>query len=130
MQMLVGGAFLMPLSLSVGEWQRLDVGAISLKSVLALLYLIVFGALLAFSAYIWLLTVSTPARVGTYAYVNPAVALVLGWAVAGESLTFRSLVAAAIIVGSVVLITGHGRGLRRAVPNRAGRASLTERGLP
>ena len=109
MQMLAGGAFLLPLSLSVGEWGRLDVGSVSLKSLLALLYLVVFGALLAFSAYIWLLTVSTPARVGTYAYVNPVVALVLGWALADEPLTFRSLVAAVIIVGSVVMITGEGR---------------------
>ena len=116
MQMLAGGAFLVPLSLLTGEWGRLDVGSVSLKSVLALLYLVVFGALIAFSAYIWLLTVSTPARVGTYAYVNPVVALALGWALAGEPLTFRSLVAAAIIVGSVVVITGEGRGRRRGEP--------------
>jgi len=118
MQMLVGGALLVPLSLSLGEWARLDPAAVSLKSVLALLYLVVFGALFAFSAYIWLLTVSTPARVGTYAYVNPVVALILGWALAGEPLTFRSLMAAAIIVGSVVVITGDGRARRRAVPDR------------
>jgi len=116
MQMLAGGAFLMPLALSLGEWGRLDTASVSLKSVLALLYLVVFGALFAFSAYIWLLTVSTPARVGTYAYVNPVVALVLGWALAGEPLTFRSMVAAAIIVGSVVIITGDGLARRRILP--------------
>jgi drug/metabolite transporter (DMT)-like permease len=108
MQMLAGGVLLLPLSLATGEFSRLDPGAISLKSVLALAYLVVFGALLAFSAYIWLLGVSTPARVGTYAYVNPIVALFLGWALADEPLGFRSVVAAAIIVGSVVVITTGG----------------------
>jgi drug/metabolite transporter (DMT)-like permease len=106
MQMLAGGAMLLPLSITLGELGRLDLGAVSLKSLLALAYLIVFGALLAFSAYIWLLGVSTPARVSTYAYVNPVVALLLGWALAGEPLTPRSLAAAGIIVGSVVVITG------------------------
>jgi len=115
MQMLAGGAFLLPLSLSVGELGRLDATSVSPRSILALLYLVVFGALFAFSAYIWLLTVSTPARVGTYAYVNPVVALILGWALAGEPLTFRSMVAAVIIVGSVVIITGDGLARRRSL---------------
>ena len=66
---------------------------------------VVFGAIVAYSAYIWLLGVTSPARAGTYAYVNPVVALVLGWWLAAEPVTFRSLLAAAIIVGSVVLIT-------------------------
>ena len=112
MQMLAGGAFLLPLALVTGEWARLEVGAVSARSLLALAYLIVFGALLAFSAYIWLLTASTPARVSTYAYVNPVVALFLGWALADEPLTPRSMVAAAVIVGSVVVITGGGGGGR------------------
>lgn len=106
MQMLAGGALLLPLAVITGELGRVDPTGISLKSLLALAYLVVFGALLAFSAYIWLLGVSTPARVSTYAYVNPVVALLLGWALADEALTFRSMLAAAIIVGSVVVITG------------------------
>jgi drug/metabolite transporter (DMT)-like permease len=69
------------------------------------LYLIVFGSIVAFSAYIWLLRVSTPARVSTYAYVNPVVAVLLGWSLAGEELTVRVAVAAAIIVSGVALIT-------------------------
>jgi drug/metabolite transporter (DMT)-like permease len=105
MQMLAGGVLLLPVAVAAGELRRFDPAAVSLHSVLALAYLIVFGSLIAFSAYIWLLGVSTPARVGTYAYVNPVVALLLGWALAGEPLSFRSLVAAAIIVGSVVVIT-------------------------
>lgn len=117
LQMLSGGALLLPLSILTGEMGRLDPSAVSLKSVLALLYLVFFGALVAFTAYIWLLTVSTPARVGTYAYVNPAVALFLGWALADEPLTGRSLVAAAIIVGAVVVIT---TGRRRSAEPRRG----------
>lgn len=105
MQMLSGGALLLPLALATGEFSRLDVAGVSAKSVLALLYLVVFGALIAFSAYIWLLGVSTPARVATYAYVNPVVALLLGWGLAGEPLTPRSLAAATIIIASVVVIT-------------------------
>lgn len=105
MQMLAGGVLLLPVSAAAGELVRFDPSGVSLGSVLALAYLIVFGSIVAFSAYIWLLGVSTPARVGTYAYVNPVVALFLGWALADEPLTFRSVIAAAIIVGSVVLIT-------------------------
>jgi len=78
---------------------------VSLRSLLGFLYLIVFGSILAFSAYIWLLQVSTPARVSTYAYVNPVVAVLLGWAFANEALTPRMLVAAAVIVSGVALIT-------------------------
>lgn len=104
-QMLAGGALLVLAGLATGEGPRLDLGSVSLRSALALLYLVVFGSLVAYSAYIWLLRVSTPARVGTYAYVNPVVAMFLGWALAGEPLTFRSLAAAAIIIGAVVVIT-------------------------
>jgi drug/metabolite transporter (DMT)-like permease len=105
MQMLSGGGLLLVLAALLGELRTVDLGGVSLRSALALAYLIVFGALIAFSAYIWRLSVSAPARVGTYAYVNPVVALFLGWALADEPLTFRSLLAAAIIVGSVIVIT-------------------------
>ena len=89
MQMLAGGAALLVLSVVLGEPWAFDASAVSLRSVLGLLYLIVFGSIVAFSAYIWLLRVSTPARVSTYAYVNPVVAVLLGWALAGEALTAR-----------------------------------------
>ncbi len=105
MQMLAGGAFLLPLAAVSGEIGAFDLAAVSRRSVLALLYLVVFGALVAFTAYIWLLSASTPERVGTYAYVNPAVALFLGWALADEPLTPRSILAAIVIVGAVVVIT-------------------------
>jgi drug/metabolite transporter (DMT)-like permease len=105
MQMLAGGVALLVLSVSVGEPWAFDVHGVSAHSLLGLLYLIVFGSIVAFSAYIWLLRVSTPAGVSTYAYVNPVVAVFLGWALASEPLTLRIGVAAAIIVSGVALIT-------------------------
>ena len=105
MQMLAGGAALLVLSVLLGEPWAFDAGAVSLRSALGLLYLIVFGSIVAFSAYIWLLRVSTPTRVSTYAYVNPVIAVLLGWALADEALTVRMAVAAAVIVSGVALIT-------------------------
>ena len=105
MQMLAGGAALLAVSVALGEPAEFTLAAVSLRSLLGFLYLIVFGSILAFSAYIWLLQVSTPARVSTYAYVNPVVAVLLGWAFANEALTPRMLVAAAVIVSGVALIT-------------------------
>jgi len=105
MQMLGGGAALLLLSVLLGEPWAFDASAVSLRSVLGLLYLMLFGSIVAFSAYIWLLRVSTPARVSTYAYVNPVIAVLLGWALAGEALTTRMIVAATVIVSGVALIT-------------------------
>jgi drug/metabolite transporter (DMT)-like permease len=113
MQMLCGGVVLTVLSVAAGEPSRLDLSVISTRSWASLAYLIVAGALIGYSAYIWLLTVVTPARAGTYAYVNPVVAMLLGWALADEPLTFRSLLAAAIILGSVVVITTEAGAARR-----------------
>jgi len=104
-QMLAGGSALMMLGMVSGELGRFDPGGISSRSLLALAYLIVFGSLIGYSSYIWLLGVSSPARVSTYAYVNPLVAVFLGWLLANEPLTGRVLVAAVIIVGGVVLVT-------------------------
>ena len=116
MQMFTGGLMFLVLSGITGEMNSFDVSAVSSKSMLSLAYLIVFGALVAYSAYIWLLAVSTPARVGTYAYVNPVVALVLGWGLADEPLGFRSILAAAIILGAVVVITSRPRSGRSRLP--------------
>lgn len=104
MGMLSGGIILLILSAASGEWSRFHLSAVSARSLLGLLFLVIFGSLLGFSAYQWLLRVSTPARVSTYAYVNPVVALALGWAVAGEPLTARTLTAAAVIVISLILV--------------------------
>ncbi|HET9949922.1 MAG TPA: EamA family transporter [Longimicrobiales bacterium] len=110
MQMITGGAVLAVASLALGEPAALELGAVSVRSALAFAYLVVFGSLVAYSAYVWLLHATTPARVGTYAYVNPVIALLLGWGLAGEPLGGRSLLAAAVIVGSVVLIVSESAG--------------------
>ncbi|MCL7928066.1 MAG: EamA family transporter [marine benthic group bacterium] len=104
LQMMMGGLLLLLLGSVVGEWSRLDPSAISTKSVASLAYLVVFGSIIAFAAYVYLLKVSTPARVGSYAYVNPVVAVFLGWALADEPVTLRVILAAAIIITGVVLI--------------------------
>jgi len=104
MQSLAGGALLIVGGLLMGQGGELHWQAVSLRSVLSLGYLIVFGSLLGFSAYTWLLAHAPPARVATYAYVNPVIAMFLGWMLAGERLTLRTLVAAAVIVAAVVLV--------------------------
>jgi len=105
MQMLAGGVLLTVAGLGSGELQRLSASSLSPRGLLALAYLVVFGSIVAFSAYAWLVKHTTAARASTYAYVNPVVAVLLGWALLGEPITGRTLVAAAIIVGSVALIT-------------------------
>jgi drug/metabolite transporter (DMT)-like permease len=105
MQMLCGGALLMVFGTIVGDWSQLHWAGVTVKSVLSLAYLVVFGSLIGFTAYMWLLKVTTPARVSTYAYVNPVVAVMLGWALGGESLNWRTILSAAVIVPAVVCIT-------------------------
>ena len=109
MQMLAGGSLLLLVGIMTGELARLDFNSVSTRSILAFLYLTVFGSIVAFTAYSWLLHNVSPARVSTYAYVNPAVAVLLGWALAGEAMTTSSLVAAGIIVASVALITSRAK---------------------
>jgi len=105
MQMLGGGAALLVVAAALGEFRQVDVTVFSSRSVLGFLYLVVFGSIVAFSAYVWLLRASTPARVSTHTYVNPIIAVLLGWALADEPLTLRMLVAVAVIVSGVALIT-------------------------
>jgi drug/metabolite transporter (DMT)-like permease len=105
MQMLAGGSALLLVGTLMGEWTGFEITAVSRNSWLALAYLLVFGSLITFTAYSWLLKNAQPAMVATYAYVNPVIAVMLGWAIAGESFTGRMLLGAGVIVGSVVLIT-------------------------
>ncbi len=105
MEMLVAGALLLVAAAATGEIGQVHPERVSLHSLLALGYLITFGSLVGYSCYIWLLRVSTPARVSTYAFVNPVVAVFLGWALAGEPLTLHTLAAAFVIITAVVLIT-------------------------
>ena len=107
MQMLAGGALLLGLGTATGEWHGLRPGQFGAAAWLGWGYLVVFGSLVAFTAYSWLLQHAPPARVATYAYVNPVVAVLLGWALLHEALTPQMLAGAAVVVGSVVLITSH-----------------------
>ena len=109
MQMLAGGSLLMLLAILAGDLGRLNVARASWISIGAFLYLIVFGSLVAFTAYSYLLRKVSPARAATYAYVNPVVAVLLGWLFASEPLTWRMLIAAVVIIGSVALITTFSR---------------------
>src|SRR5438046_2940926 len=104
MQSFAGGAILLIAGLFAGEFHALHLGAILLRSWLALAYLIVFGSGIGFSAYIYILHKSTAARVATYAFVNPVVALFLGWLIAGETITLRTVIAAAVILTAVILV--------------------------
>lgn len=123
MQMLAGGTFLFLLGTASGEWGRLDIAAVSLKSVLALLYLLVFGAIVGFTAYVYLLRNTTPARASTYAYVNPGIAVLLGWLFAGETLSPRVLLATLTIIAAVALIT-------RQQPASRGRSAVEQATIP
>ena len=104
MQLIAGGASLMVVALVAGEVARFDASAVSLRSILGLAYMVGAASILAFTAYVWLLRVSTPSRVGSYAFVNPLVAVVLGAGVGGEPLTARTVMAATLILAAVAAI--------------------------
>jgi len=104
-QMICGGAGLMLLAFICGEQSRADLAKVSARSAIALLYLIVFGSWIGFTAYVWLLRVSTASRVSTYAYVNPIIAVLLGWLVLGETISGRMLWGALVVLAGVITIT-------------------------
>lgn len=104
LEMLTGGGALLLVAALSGDLARVNVSAISLRSGLALVYLIVFGSLIAFSAYLWLLRVVSPVKVGTYAYVNPIVAVILGTSLLGEPINSRVFLAGGFIFAAVTLI--------------------------
>jgi drug/metabolite transporter (DMT)-like permease len=126
MEMLAGGALLLIAGAVTGEPGRLRPEAISLQSALSLLYLILFGSLIGFTAYIWLLRVAPPARVATYAYVNPVVAVFLGWVFAGEQLSLQTIIASVVIIAAVVIITTY----RAARPQPAATEAASEPETP
>jgi drug/metabolite transporter (DMT)-like permease len=104
-QMLAGGTIMLCMGLASGEAAVFQWSAVTSRSMWAFVYLTVVGSLIAFTAYAWLLTVTTPAKVSTYAYVNPVIAVLLGCLIGGEPLTTSMLVAAGIIVFAVVVLT-------------------------
>lgn len=104
LEMTMGGACLLAASLLRGEWSGFSLASVSARSAWSLVYLFLFGSLVAFTAYVWLLHHTTPTRAATYAFVNPLVAVVLGWAIVGETLTPVTLMAATVIIAAVVVI--------------------------
>lgn len=107
MEMLAGGLLLLTASVILGEWTHIRLDLVSTRSAISWVYLIVFGSLIGFTSYIWLLKNVPPSQASTYAYVNPIVAMFLGWALAQEPFSLRNAVAAAIILAAVVIITAY-----------------------
>ena len=104
MEMIGGGVLLLLTALAVGQFAHFRPTEVSANAVLAWLFLVIFGSLVGFTAYIWLLGVTSIAKVGTYAYVNPIVAVFLGWAILDEPVTGRTLLAALVILVGVALV--------------------------
>jgi drug/metabolite transporter (DMT)-like permease len=102
-QMLAGGVMLTVAS--VGEWRGFHVEAVSRGAWIALVYLIVMGSIVGFTAYVWLIHHESPTKVGTYAYVNPVVAVVVGYFLGGEGLGLRTVLGTVLVLVSVVVIT-------------------------
>jgi drug/metabolite transporter (DMT)-like permease len=126
MQMICGGFFLLLAGLLHGEAPRLHLGDISSKGWLTFAYLVTFGSWVAFSAYIWLLRMVEPALAGTYAFVNPVVAVLLGWAFAGEALNTQMAGGAVLIVLAVMLVVLGGRQTKAPQPAPAGDRQLAD----
>jgi drug/metabolite transporter (DMT)-like permease len=104
-QMLAGGVFLTVTAAALGEFRNFHPATVSRQAWLSLLYLIVAGSIIGFTAYVWLLHHESPTKVGTYAYVNPVVAVILGYFLGGESLSLRSVLGTLFVLISVIIIT-------------------------
>ena len=103
--MLAGGVFLAFTAATLGEFRGFDPRNVSISGWLSLLYLTVAGSIIAFTVYIWLIHHESPTKVGTYAYVNPVVAVLLGYFFGGEALGVRTILGALFVLISVVVIT-------------------------
>jgi len=115
-QMLAGGVFLALTSVALGEFRNFHPSTVSRGAWLSLLYLIVAGSIIAFTAYVWLLHHESPTKVGTYAYVNPVVAVLLGYFLGGEALGLRTTLGTLFVLTSVVVITTTGASKAVAAP--------------
>ena len=113
MQLAAGGAAVLALSLATGELTGWSPQQVTARGALSLAFLVVAGTVLGFGAYTWLLRVTTPAAVGTYAFVNPVVALALAWIVGDEPFAIRTVAAAVTVLGAVALIWKSSRGHQR-----------------
>lgn len=104
MEMASAGLIMLLLAIPKGDWGGFSLSAVTLESFLGWLYLVVFGSWIGFVAFFFLMRHCRPSRAATYAYVNPLIALFLGWLVAGEPLSARTLVSAAVILASVAIV--------------------------
>jgi drug/metabolite transporter (DMT)-like permease len=104
-QMLAGGILLLLTAAALGEFRNFHPAAVSLRAWISLIYLIVAGSIVAFTAYVWLIHHESPTKVGTYAYVNPVVAVFIGYFLGGEALGLRTILGALFVLISVVVIT-------------------------
>lgn len=119
LELIIGGALLYLAAFASGEFASMANHAVSGRSLLALAYLIVFGSIIAFTAYVWLLGQTSATRVSTHTYVNPIIAVILGWAMAQEALAANTIIAAVIIMVSVYLV------LKKKSPTAAETARIT-----
>jgi drug/metabolite transporter (DMT)-like permease len=103
--MLVGGILLAATAAIFGEFRNFNVQAVSTRAWLALVYLIVAGSIIGFTAYVWLIHHESPTKVGTYAYVNPVVAVLIGYFLGGEALGARTILGTLLVLVSVIVIT-------------------------
>jgi len=113
LQMLTGGVVFVLAAAVSGELTRFDIHAVTLPSAIGYFYLVTFGSLVGFTAYVYLLRNTTPAKASTYAYVNPVVAVLLGWAIANEPVSWRTALAAAVILVGVAIISVKGASVKR-----------------
>src|SRR5580658_9162422 len=119
-QMLAGGAMLLAVSAARGEWRGFDLLAVSGRAWIALVYLVFAGSIAGFTAYVWLLHHESPTKVGTYAYVNPVVAVLLGYWLGGEPLGLRTIAGGLFVLASVVAITTMRPNSKPAAAEKAG----------
>jgi drug/metabolite transporter (DMT)-like permease len=127
MQMLSGGLALILIGSINGEWTQVSIHTISLQSFLAIGYLILLGTLLAYSAYLWLMRVSTPAKVSTYAFFNPLIAVFLGWLLINEPITLKTFIAACFILASLLLVNKIGFNKKRKAKSIQKETSTNQR---
>ena len=104
LQLLFGGVLLILVSSMLGEWSAFTFSQVAIRSWLGLAYLVLFGSIITFSAYTWLLTITSATRISTHTFINPVVAVIVGWAFGGEALTREMLVATVLIFISIYLI--------------------------
>lgn len=104
MELIFGGILVLIISFLIGEPSRFHISQVTLRSLFGLLYLIIFGSVIAFSAYVWLLGHTSATRISTHTFVNPVIAVFLGWLLANENITISLIIATCIIILSVYLV--------------------------